>query len=76
MQTRVKTPEPLLRAEIVAGIFDCEVATVRRWARTGVLPVVRLGGLQRFRRSDVEAIIASAPPAPARPAENPDVAWR
>jgi excisionase family DNA binding protein len=43
----------------VARIFRVDPKTVSRWAARGVLPSTRtLGGHRRFRRSDVEALLA------------------
>ena len=43
----------------VARIFGVNAKSVTRWARTGKLSAIRtLGGHRRFRRSDVERLMA------------------
>ncbi len=43
----------------VARFLRCSRWTVRRLARTGKLRQIRIGGLTRFRRKDVEALLVS-----------------
>lgn len=43
----------------VARFLRCSRWTVRRLARTGKLRPIRIGGLIRFRKSDIEALLAS-----------------
>ena len=54
---------PLLDVDEAAAYLNVSPATVRRFRRDGVLPVVKLGGQSRsrirFRRTDVEALIES-----------------
>jgi len=38
----------------VADILQCSVATVDKLDRTGTLPFVRVGGLRRLAREDLE----------------------
>jgi len=40
--------EPLATASDLAKQFDCTPATIRNWAREGILPNIRLGGSVRF----------------------------
>lgn len=55
-----ETPELLTPAE-VARLFRVNAKTVSRWARAGKLTSIRtIGGHRRFRRSEVEALVASA----------------
>lgn len=42
----------------VARFLRCSRWTVRRLVRTGKLRQIRIGGLTRFRRKDVEALLA------------------
>ena len=56
----VVTLTPLLTDREVADLLVVKPDTVRRWAASGQLPSVRLGGrLLRFRREDVEFWISS-----------------
>lgn len=57
----------LLTADEVGEEFQILAETVRRWAREGRLQAVPLPGgrLIRFRRTDIEAIIAGTPNPPA-----------
>jgi excisionase family DNA binding protein len=52
-------PDDLLLPSEVAAMFRVSPKTVRRWAETGALPSVRtMGGHRRYRRSEVERLIA------------------
>jgi excisionase family DNA binding protein len=52
-------PDELLKASEVAKLLRVTSKTVGRWARDGKLPVVRtVGGHMRFRRADVEPLLA------------------
>lgn len=55
---------PLLSAKEVARILGCDPAMVRILVAEGCLKLVRLGprGWHRFRREDVEALIAGEKP--------------
>lgn len=45
----------------VAGEFRVSIASVRRWAAAGRIGSIRTpGGHRRFRRSEVEALLAGA----------------
>lgn len=59
----------LLTADEVAEEFQVDPETIRRWAREGLISSVTLPGgrLKRFRRTDVEAVMAE-PDATARSA--------
>jgi len=52
--------DELLRPDIAARLIGITPDTLRRWANDGVLPTqrVRPGSHRRYRRSDVEALIA------------------
>ncbi len=47
--------DPLLTANDLASILECVPATVRNYAREGLLPTVIVGRSLRFRKSDLEA---------------------
>lgn len=56
----------LLTAVEVAEEFRIDPATVRRWARDGRIERIKLpSGLYRFRREDIEAILAGQVEEPA-----------
>ncbi len=42
----------------MAELFGVQPRTVRRWALDGLLHRVHVGGITRYRRSDIEALIA------------------
>ncbi|HEX4432835.1 MAG TPA: helix-turn-helix domain-containing protein [Frankiaceae bacterium] len=51
----------LSTANVVARTLNVTPDTVRRWARTGKLPVVTLpSGQKRFRREDVEKLLVAS----------------
>ncbi|NKB72535.1 MAG: helix-turn-helix domain-containing protein [Candidatus Latescibacteria bacterium] len=50
--------EGLLTADEVAQYLQCSVSWVRRLAARGQIPHYRLGGLVRFRHSEVERWLA------------------
>jgi excisionase family DNA binding protein len=55
----VETPDDLLTAAEVAGIFRVSTKTVWRWAVAGKLPgLLTPGGHHRFRRADVDRLAA------------------
>jgi excisionase family DNA binding protein len=54
-----KAPEPLMTAEEVAAQLRVSEGTVNQWVKLGRIPVVKIGRLNRFRRDDIEAYIAS-----------------
>jgi excisionase family DNA binding protein len=50
---------PTLSASQVAALVDVDPRTIRRWARSGVLPATRTaGGQYRWNREDVDRLIA------------------
>lgn len=51
--------DDLLTARDVARILSCSVSLVYALARNGSLPCVRFGGIVRFRRSDITAVISA-----------------
>lgn len=54
---KISNPE-LMTVKDVAAHFGCGVSTVWRWHQSGVLPkAVRIGGLTRWRRADIEAVL-------------------
>ena len=58
-------PDDLLTTGEAAAELQVSVQTVRRWERQGDLRAVRTPGNQRrFRRSEVEALLAPAVPCP------------
>lgn len=50
--------EELLTARDVAAVLRCSLSLVYALARQGTVPCVKIGGLVRFRRSDIEVTIA------------------
>ena len=58
MQIMPKTLEmpALLTADEVASAWKVEQSTVYRWAREGVVPSVRIGGVVRFPARELEAL--------------------
>lgn len=66
MSENTVSADELLSARQVSELFPGigSPATVRRWAREGKIPHVKLpGGRRLFRRSDFEQLIAQAPGA-------------
>lgn len=43
----------------VAERLRVSTQTVSRWAKSGTLMSVRIGGVLRFRRSDIDALVAA-----------------
>lgn len=62
------TPEPFDLSPADAGrLVGVHPETIKRWADRGKLPsFLTPGGHRRFRRSDVDALLAVANPGPAR----------
>jgi len=51
------TTDRLIRSQEAAALYDVNVSTVRRWAREGTLPCVRVTKKSlRFRESDLAGI--------------------
>ena len=60
MNARTADAEPLLTPAEVATMFRVDPKTVTRWAKAGKLTSIRtLGGHRRYRRRDVDALLAS-----------------
>jgi excisionase family DNA binding protein len=55
---------PMMRTQDVADVLRCDESTVRRLTRIGQLTAVRIGGMVRYRRAEVERLI-EGPPCPA-----------
>lgn len=54
------TDEPLLKAADVARLLNVNRATLHNWVEAGLLPAVTLpSGHRRYRRSDIDAILAT-----------------
>jgi len=54
--------EVLLTPAEVAKLFRVDPKTVTRWAKAGKLTAIRtLGGHRRYRKSEVQNLIATAP---------------
>jgi excisionase family DNA binding protein len=65
----------LLTERDVADIFTVSTRTVRRWASTGELTAIRIGGVTRYREDEVLSVIRphneeGAAPGNATPSEN------
>ena len=54
----------LLTREQTAGLLNMHERTIDRLRARGELPALRIGGLVRFRRSDVEDYVARMSPGP------------
>ncbi len=50
-------PGGLLDTRELAELLGCSISTVKRQVAAGVIPVIKIGRLVRFRRSDVAAMI-------------------
>ena len=50
-------PATLLTAAEVAETFRVSKATITRWHKAGTLRGVKVGGVLRFRRADVERLL-------------------
>ena len=51
------TDEPFVPIEQVAKHFSVSVSTVRAWIRQDLIPSLKLGGVYRFKISEVEAAL-------------------
>jgi excisionase family DNA binding protein len=61
----------LLTVKDLSAWFQVKSATVYVWVAEGKIPALRLGGLIRFRREDIETWLAGCQlesPSPSRPA--------
>jgi excisionase family DNA binding protein len=52
----VKQLEELMETDEIARIFKVNPRTIERWVAAGILPAVRVGGIRRFRRSDIDRL--------------------
>ena len=53
--------DPFLSDREAAAILGCARSSIWRWANEGILPKpLKIGGLSRWRQSDIEAVIAKA----------------
>ena len=50
-------PQPLMTSRTLAQHLSVTRDTVRKWARAGVIPSIRLGHGYRFIRTEVEAAL-------------------
>lgn len=58
--SKVPRPTGLMTALEVAQYFNCNVSTVWRWLKQGILPKpVRIAGTTRWRRAEIEALTES-----------------
>ncbi|MBI2371205.1 MAG: helix-turn-helix domain-containing protein [Deltaproteobacteria bacterium] len=48
----------MLKIKDAARYLNVSASTIWRWVRTGKVPSVRLGGIRRIRRSDLEKLAA------------------
>lgn len=61
MQHATQNEKSFLTVKEVAAYFGCGVATVWRHTKEGNLPTpVKIGGMTRWRRSDIEAAFQAA----------------
>ncbi len=59
---RPSDQEVLLTPAEVAALFRVDPKTVTRWAKAGKLTAIRtLGGHRRYRQSEVQALLKTAP---------------
>lgn len=59
----VTAVQEVMTAGEVAKLFRVSPMTVYRWADSGTLSAIRVGGTLRFRRSDVEALLRAPEPS-------------
>lgn len=53
--------QTLLTDREAAALISCGKSTIWRWAAEGVIPrPLKIGGMSRWRLSDIEAVIAKA----------------
>lgn len=58
MRSGDSDPQLLTSAE-VAALLRVSVATVNRWTKAGTIVAVEVGGVRRFRRADIDALVAA-----------------
>jgi excisionase family DNA binding protein len=51
------TDEPFVPIEGVADYFSVSVSTVRMWIRQNLVPSLKIGGVYRFKISEVESAL-------------------
>lgn len=57
---RLELSGSLLTTDQVAAVLQVTPRTVRRWARDGVLPRIRIGGrITRYSANDLDSLIAT-----------------
>lgn len=62
--TKLPMPSAYMSIKEIAQHFNCGVSTAWRWAAKGYLPQpIKIGGLTRWRRTDIEALTAALPAA-------------
>jgi excisionase family DNA binding protein len=62
IHVQVTEPPELMTVAEVAAMFRVSDETIHRWCRSGTLPFIPMpSGLKRFRREEVEAILAGEP---------------
>ena len=54
----ITTFEPMFKVHDIARVCNVHESTIYRWVATGKLEAVRVGGSLRFRRADIEKLIA------------------
>jgi excisionase family DNA binding protein len=57
--SKMPVPKEWMTTDDLSEMFSCSRTTVWRWVKSGALPKPhRLGGLNRWRRADIEALTA------------------
>lgn len=56
--------DELLTGQEVAELFRVHLSTVLRWAKSGDLAAVKVGGVVRFRRSEIDRVLNGNTPQP------------
>lgn len=59
MADETSNAEPLWTAEEVADYLRVAETTVSQWAKIGRIPVVKVGTLNRFKKSEIDRWLAS-----------------
>jgi excisionase family DNA binding protein len=55
--SKMPVPKEWMTTDELASYFSCSRSTIWRWVKSGVIPAPRrLGGLNRWRRADIEAL--------------------
>jgi excisionase family DNA binding protein len=68
MTETTASTEPLWTAQEVAAYLQVAEGTVNQWVKLGKIPVVKVGALNRFRRSEIDAWLARNAKPVAEPA--------